>query len=150
MQDTGEFEAYSVVPRKEKPNCFQCSFINLLFSFVCKDINSDRPMMQVGPYVFAGEYEDALGTCVLFEETPGKGKLVGGLDLKYLCHTAKKLKMQRIFLTEKKEGEASAGSCDGGKQMDTTCESSQGENVNLRDKTEKDGDNADLDNSAVG
>lgn len=57
MQDTGEFEAYSVVPRKEKPNCFQCSFINLLFSFVCKDIDSDRPMMQVGPYVFAGEYE---------------------------------------------------------------------------------------------
>lgn len=42
------------------------------------------------------------------------------------------------------------GSCDGGKQMDTTCESSQGENVNLRDKTEEDGDNADLDNSAVG
>ncbi|XP_039881514.1 general transcription factor 3C polypeptide 6 isoform X5 [Simochromis diagramma] len=119
----------------------------------CKilDIDSDRPMMQVGPYVFAGEYEDALGTCVLFEETPGKGKGVGGLDLKYLCHTAKKLKMQRIFLTEKKEGEASAaGSCDGGKQMDTTCESSQGENVNLRDKTEEDGDNADLDNSAVG
>lgn len=34
--------------------------------------------------------------------------------------------------------------------MDTTCESSQGENVNLRDKTEEDGDNADLDNSAVG
>ncbi|XP_042081151.1 general transcription factor 3C polypeptide 6 isoform X2 [Haplochromis burtoni] len=119
----------------------------------CKilDIDSDRPMMQVGPYVFAGEYEDALGTCVLFEETPGKGKGVGGLDLKYLCHTAKKLKMQRIFLAEKKEGEAStAGSCDGGKQMDTTCESSQGENVNLRDKTEEDGDNADLDNSAVG
>lgn len=57
MQDTGEFEAYSVVLRKEKPNCFQCSFINLLFSFVCKDIDSDRPMMQVGPYVFAGEYE---------------------------------------------------------------------------------------------
>lgn len=22
-----------------------------------KDIDSDRPMMQVGPYVFAGEYE---------------------------------------------------------------------------------------------
>lgn len=43
-----------------------------------------------------------------------------------------------------------AGSCDDGKQMDTTCESSQGENVNLRDKTEEDGDNADLDNSAVG
>lgn len=40
------------------------------------------------------------------------GKGVGGLDLKYLRHTAKKLKMQRIFLTEKKEGEASTGQPD--------------------------------------
>ncbi|GLD68829.1 calumenin-B [Lates japonicus] len=38
----------------------------------CKilDIDSEKPMMQVGQYVFAGEYEDALGTCVLFEEGP--------------------------------------------------------------------------------
>ena len=27
------------------------------FHFVFKDIDSDRPMMQVGQYVFAGEYE---------------------------------------------------------------------------------------------
>lgn len=30
-------------------------------------------------------------------------------ELKYTCHTTKKLMMQRIFLTEKKEGETSTG-----------------------------------------
>ncbi|XP_030586443.1 general transcription factor 3C polypeptide 6 isoform X2 [Archocentrus centrarchus] len=118
----------------------------------CKilDIDSDRPMMQVGQYVFAGEYEDALGTCVLFEETPGKGKGASGPGLKYLCHTVKKLKMQRIFLTEKKEGETSTGSCDGDEQVYTTCEVSREKNDDQRDKTEEDGDDADLDDSAVG
>ncbi|XP_026166503.1 general transcription factor 3C polypeptide 6 isoform X2 [Mastacembelus armatus] len=78
----------------------------------CKilDIDSDKPMMQVGQYVFAGEYEDALGTCVLFEEGPKKGKAESGPELKYVCHTVKKLMMQRIFLTEKKESETGTGS----------------------------------------
>lgn len=30
-------------------------------------------------------------------------------DLKYMCHTVKKLMMQRIFLTDKKEMEISTG-----------------------------------------
>ena len=28
-----------------------------IVSFVLQDIDSDKPMMQVGPYVFVGEYE---------------------------------------------------------------------------------------------
>ncbi|XP_077328148.1 general transcription factor 3C polypeptide 6 isoform X2 [Lithobates pipiens] len=32
-------------------------------------INTEKPFLQVDKYVFAGEYEDALGTCVIFEET---------------------------------------------------------------------------------
>ncbi|XP_056907811.1 general transcription factor 3C polypeptide 6 isoform X1 [Takifugu flavidus] len=77
----------------------------------CKilDIASEKPMMQVGQYVFAGEYEDALGTCVLFEEGQKKDHVP---ELKYTCHTVKKLMMQRIFLTEKKECETSEGSGD--------------------------------------
>ncbi|XP_068595668.1 general transcription factor 3C polypeptide 6 isoform X2 [Brachionichthys hirsutus] len=71
------------------------------------DIDSEKPMMQIGQYVFAGEYEETLGTCVLFEEGPNKGHSGTGPDLKYTCHTGKKLMMQRIFLTEKKEGETS-------------------------------------------
>lgn len=67
--------------------------------------------MQLDSYVFAGEYEDTLGTCVIFEEnvehvdTEGNSKTV----LKYKCHTMKKLSMTRTLLTEKKEGEESTG-----------------------------------------
>ncbi|XP_041510322.1 general transcription factor 3C polypeptide 6 isoform X2 [Microtus oregoni] len=31
-------------------------------------IDTERPILQVDSYVFAGEYEDTLGTCVIFEE----------------------------------------------------------------------------------
>ncbi|XP_071356898.1 general transcription factor 3C polypeptide 6 [Trachinotus anak] len=118
----------------------------------CKilDIDSEKPMMQVGQYVFAGEYEDALGTSVLFEEGPQKGKADSGPELKYMCHTVKKLMMQRIFLTEKKEGETSTGMDDGGEQKDTTCHSSQEENDNQQEETEAEMDNTDLEDSAVG
>ncbi|XP_019751066.1 general transcription factor 3C polypeptide 6 isoform X2 [Hippocampus comes] len=90
----------------------------------CKilDIDSEQPMMQVGQYVFAGEYEDALGTCVLFEEGPGKEGSVP--ELKYKCHTVKKLMMQRVFLSEKKENESDAAG-EGDKQCDTVCQSSE-------------------------
>nr|XP_057932421.1 general transcription factor 3C polypeptide 6 [Doryrhamphus excisus] len=77
----------------------------------CKilDIDSEQPMMQLGQYVFAGEYEDALGTCILFEEGAVKGKGNSGPELKYKCHTVKKLMMQRIFLTDKKDNTPDTG-----------------------------------------
>lgn len=117
----------------------------------CKilDIDSEKPMMQVGQYVFAGEYEDALGTCVLFEEGPQKGKEDSSPELKYLCHTAKKLMMQRIFLTEKKAGETStAESGDTDEQGDTTSQSRQEESTNQQG--EADMENTDLKDSAEG
>ncbi|XP_040839826.1 general transcription factor 3C polypeptide 6 [Ochotona curzoniae] len=70
-------------------------------------IDTERPILQVDRYVFAGEYEDTLGTCVIFEENvenvdaDGSSRTV----LKYKCHTMKKLSMTRTLLTEKKEGE---------------------------------------------
>ncbi|XP_043117217.1 general transcription factor 3C polypeptide 6 [Puntigrus tetrazona] len=69
----------------------------------CKivDIDSEQPMMQVGRYLFAGEYEDAVGTCVIFEED-GAGS---NPALRYKCHTMKKLMLQRTFLSERKEDE---------------------------------------------
>ncbi|XP_018519456.1 general transcription factor 3C polypeptide 6 isoform X1 [Lates calcarifer] len=125
----------------------------------CKilDIDSEKPMMQVGQYVFAGEYEDALGTCVLFEEGPQTAD--SGPELKYMCHTVKKLMMQRIFLTEKKEGETSTGQpafCvipTGGSdadEHDTTCQSTQEENENQQGETEEEMHNTDIGGSAVG
>ncbi|ELW64933.1 General transcription factor 3C polypeptide 6 [Tupaia chinensis] len=74
-------------------------------------IDTERPILQVDNYVFAGEYEDSLGTCVIFEENvehvdaEGNNKTV----LKYKCHTMKKLSMTRTLLTEKKEGEENIG-----------------------------------------
>ncbi|XP_042302348.1 general transcription factor 3C polypeptide 6 isoform X5 [Sceloporus undulatus] len=73
-------------------------------------IDTERPILQVDRYVFTGEYEDTLGTCVVFEENKdhdaeGNQKL----QLKYKCHTMKKLKMTRTLLTEKKEGEENTG-----------------------------------------
>ncbi|XP_075064616.1 general transcription factor 3C polypeptide 6 [Mixophyes fleayi] len=73
-------------------------------------INTEKPFLQVDKYVFAGEYEDVLGTCVIFEETPEQGDGENAKpQLKYKCHTVKKLNMTRTFLTEKKEGDEGGG-----------------------------------------
>ncbi|XP_066466810.1 general transcription factor 3C polypeptide 6 [Tiliqua scincoides] len=74
-------------------------------------IDTERPILQVDRYVFAGEYEDTLGTCVVFEENKDQVDAEGNqkLQLQYKCHTMKKLNMTRTLLTEKKEGEESTG-----------------------------------------
>ncbi|KAG9489771.1 hypothetical protein GDO78_005618 [Eleutherodactylus coqui] len=73
-------------------------------------INTEKPFLQVDKYLFAGEYEDALGTCVIFEEMPDQGDGESTKPkLKYKCHTVKKLNMTRTFLTEKKEGDEGGG-----------------------------------------
>ncbi|XP_013858920.1 general transcription factor 3C polypeptide 6 isoform X2 [Austrofundulus limnaeus] len=116
----------------------------------CKilDVDSEKPMMQVGQHVFEGDYEDALGTCVVFEEVPRKGKTNSGVDLKYLCHTMKKLTMKRIFLTEKKDGETATAGSDN-EQKDTTHLSNQEENENTQGVMEDSMDNKDMENSAA-
>ncbi|KAM5170027.1 general transcription factor 3C polypeptide 6 [Mantella aurantiaca] len=73
-------------------------------------INTEKPFLQVDKYVFAGEYEDALGTCVIFEEPLEHGEGDNAKPkLKYKCHTVKKLNMTRTFLTEKKDGDDGGG-----------------------------------------
>ncbi|XP_054029986.1 general transcription factor 3C polypeptide 6 isoform X2 [Dryobates pubescens] len=73
-------------------------------------IETERPILQVDRYVFAGEYEDTLGTCVFFEEnTEHDAEGNQKVHLKYKCHTMKKLSMTRTLLTEKKEGEENVG-----------------------------------------
>ncbi|KAM6354813.1 general transcription factor 3C polypeptide 6 isoform 2-T2 [Podargus strigoides] len=73
-------------------------------------IETERPILQVDRYVFAGEYEDTLGTCVVFEEnTEHDAEGNQKVQLKYKCHTMKKLNMIRTLLTEKKEGEENVG-----------------------------------------
>ncbi|KAL7887416.1 hypothetical protein AOLI_G00051370 [Acnodon oligacanthus] len=70
-------------------------------------LDSEQPVLQLGRYVFAGEYEDAVGTCVIFQEDSGDPDGPGrSPTLRYKCHTAKKLMLQRTFLSERKEGES--------------------------------------------
>ncbi|XP_066539778.1 general transcription factor 3C polypeptide 6 [Hoplias malabaricus] len=72
----------------------------------CKAValDSEQPVLQLGRYVFAGEYEDTAGTCVIFQEETGQHALTPAL--RYKCHTVKKLVLQRTFLCERKEGES--------------------------------------------
>lgn len=65
-------------------------------------LDSAQPVLQLGRYVFSGGYEDAVGTCVIFQEEPGDREEP---SLRYKCHTTKKLVLQRTFLSERKEGE---------------------------------------------
>ncbi|XP_060726191.1 general transcription factor 3C polypeptide 6 [Tachysurus vachellii] len=79
---------------------------------VCKIVgmSSEQPMVQVGRYVFAGEYEDAMGSCVIFkEQSKDQTNSSSSPVLKYKCHTTKKLMLQRTFLSERKEGDPSSG-----------------------------------------
>ncbi|XP_030072599.1 general transcription factor 3C polypeptide 6 isoform X2 [Microcaecilia unicolor] len=84
----------------------------------CKILGIDtaKPILQVDKYVFAGEYTDAVGSCVVFEEDTDHVETRAGSSndskprLKYKCHTVRKLNMTRTFLIEKKEGEGSAES----------------------------------------
>ncbi|XP_028307223.1 general transcription factor 3C polypeptide 6 isoform X2 [Gouania willdenowi] len=121
-------------------NDFSSKYFN-----TCKilDIDSEKPMMQVGQYVFAGEYEDTLGTCVLFEEIPKKGKPNSSPNLKYMCHTAKKLVMQRVFLTEKKTTESDTGSSNHSEQEKAVCSSSEETNANRAEEPSADMENTD-------
>lgn len=72
---------------------------------VCKIVGMDteQPILQLGRYVFSGEFEDTLGTCVIFHEQLEDQNP----SLRYKCHTTKKLVLQRTFLYERKEGETS-------------------------------------------
>lgn len=108
----------------------------------CKilDIDSEKPIMQVGQYWFAGEYEDAMGTCVLFEEGPQKES---GPTLKYKCHTHRKLLMQRIFLTEKKEEERTSGNGDSSDQSNVTCQLNPEESASQQEESREDMENVD-------
>nr|XP_055066495.1 general transcription factor 3C polypeptide 6 [Misgurnus anguillicaudatus] len=104
----------------------------------CKivDIDSEQPMLQVGRYLFAGEYEDAIGTCVIFEEGHRDGAN-SNPTLKYKCHTMKKLMLQRTFLLERKEDEPVSNRTEVLALNDEQAFGRQSAICNYLDKTEK-------------
>jgi hypothetical protein len=46
------------------------------YLFLFKGIDTDKPLLQLDQYTFTGEYEDTLGTCLLFEEKEKSGMLL--------------------------------------------------------------------------
>ncbi|CAH8646233.1 unnamed protein product [Schistosoma margrebowiei] len=78
------------------------------------DIESDRPLMQVGPAVFEGRYEDTVGTYLFFENNstlPIEGASLAPArkmddqtpqhTTSYVAKSSKSLTFQRIFLKAK-------------------------------------------------
>ncbi|KAL7640756.1 UNVERIFIED_CONTAM: hypothetical protein RMT77_009031 [Armadillidium vulgare] len=72
-------------------------------------LETDNPVLQLNNYHFTGEYDETLGTALLFQEddeseesdtvfsnTPAK-------RLKFAYRTSKLLNMRRVFITETKE-----------------------------------------------
>ena len=55
--------------------------------------------MKLGGYAFSGQNEDAIGSIVVFEDVSNEAE---ESKLKYLGHTTKVIKANRIFLKEKK------------------------------------------------
>ncbi|XP_015921072.2 uro-adherence factor A isoform X1 [Parasteatoda tepidariorum] len=78
---------------------------NFLFQedIPCKilGIDSENPILQLGQYTFAGEYEDTLGTVVAYE--PDESQNEEEKKYKFTAKTDKKLVMKRVFVQEKIE-----------------------------------------------
>ena len=85
-------------------------------------IDTDKPLLQLDQYTFTGEYEDTLGTCLLFEEKDkseasqlretrqnilhhllGEDSMNTTVDLEFSGLVNKKLVMKRAFLTHEDE-----------------------------------------------
>ena len=72
-------------------------------------IESDQPILQLDKFVFAGEYEETVGTALMFEEDDEKLSYVASSfsqksdninRLKCYHKTFKTLKMKRIFVSK--------------------------------------------------
>uniref|UniRef100_A0A8C4QSW0 General transcription factor IIIC, polypeptide 6, alpha n=1 Tax=Eptatretus burgeri TaxID=7764 RepID=A0A8C4QSW0_EPTBU len=81
-------------------------FISLSNNCKILGVDTEQPVLQIGGLFFTGEYQDAIGTCVVFKEK----ELLAGAEhpgLRYFCHTRKKLVMNRTFLSEKESDNTS-------------------------------------------
>ena len=74
-------------------------------------LDSEEPVVQLGNQVFAGKYQDIVGTALFFEEKKDKEEENRSdpvfenpdkkVDLKYKCKTNRRLVLKRVFLKEK-------------------------------------------------
>ncbi|CAL1268801.1 unnamed protein product [Larinioides sclopetarius] len=114
VQYNSNFDCQIVVPTFYR--CLQTKFlwtlgIRLVLAMENSDseyetegIDTDEPLLQLGNCLFKGEYEDTLGTVVLYEPVDGSQK--DGLEsnesgFRFLCKTDTKLTMKRCFPQER-------------------------------------------------
>ncbi|XP_041459299.1 general transcription factor 3C polypeptide 6-like [Lytechinus variegatus] len=90
---------------------------------VCKflGLGTENPVLQIGNYIFKGEYKKNIGTAVFFEQENETSN-----DWKYKCSTDKMLEMQRVFLQPK---EIAIGKEVTGNQTATTEDSTEMEDA---------------------
>ncbi|KAG8201823.1 hypothetical protein JTE90_027303 [Oedothorax gibbosus] len=83
-------------------------------------IDSDKPILQIGHYIFTGEYEHTTGTVVVYQ--PADSPKSEEPDFEYVCKTDTKLVMKRIFIKEK-----SNENLETGEEVNCTVPSSNGD-----------------------
>ncbi|KAK6180570.1 hypothetical protein SNE40_012701 [Patella caerulea] len=66
-------------------------------------VDSDKPLLQLGTNLFSGEYQDVLGTCLIFDKNTDPDE-TNIKSVKFHSKTQKTLVMHRTFLNEKSEG----------------------------------------------
>lgn len=70
-------------------------------------IETEQPILQLGRYIFMGQYDDLVGTAMIFTRDDNTPERSSGTSiqhrLKYMCHTHKKLDMRRAFLVERED-----------------------------------------------
>ena len=74
-------------------------------------LDTEQPVVQLGNQVFAGRFEDTIGTSVFFKREPVTAEEAARRDpvfdreaetkVEYVCKTSKKLVLKRIFLNAK-------------------------------------------------
>lgn len=76
-------------------------------------LDSERPIVQLGAKVFAGQYLDTIGTSVFFKKDPQEQEPSDSVfdkqvteKLQYGYKTNKKLVLKRVFLKEKEPSSA--------------------------------------------
>jgi len=78
-------------------------FGHKLTLYFFQGVTSDElTILKLGGYAFAGKYDEAVGSVVIFEDTSKDDE---DTKLKYLGHTTKVLRANRIFLKEKPKSE---------------------------------------------
>ncbi|XP_063433492.1 general transcription factor 3C polypeptide 6-like [Mytilus trossulus] len=104
-------------------------------------IDTDKPLLQLEQYTFTGEYEDTLGTGLVFEERDkseasqlketrqnilhhllGEDSINTAVDLEFSHAVNKKLIMKRAFLTPEDETDGEPSTSDTVENVDMTAE----------------------------